>query len=153
MKVTLTSPAATQALAEKMGELAQAGTIIFLNGDLGAGKTTFTKGFARGLNIREMIKSPSYTIIREYEKGRLPFYHMDLYRLAGDNDELGLEEYFESDGVSVIEWANLLEEVPADYLTLTFSKTGDDARVIEFVAVGDQSSRYLAKIQEVATWK
>lgn len=149
MKITFYSPEETQTFAEKMGELAQPGTIIFLNGDLGAGKTTFTKGFALGLGIKQMIKSPSYTIIREYEQGRIPFYHMDLYRLAGDNDELGLEEYFESPSVTVIEWANLLEDLPEDFLTLSFNKIDDDTRLIELTAVGPKSSAYLAKIQEV----
>lgn len=149
MKITFYSPEETQTFAKKMGELAQPGTIIFLNGDLGAGKTTFTKGFALGLGIKQMIKSPSYTIIREYEQSRIPFYHMDLYRLAGDNDELGLEEYFESPSVTVIEWANLLEDLPDDYLTLNFDKIDDDTRLIELTAVGQRSSAYLTKIQEV----
>ncbi len=152
MFVELNNPEETMAFAQKMGELAEAGTVIFLNGDLGAGKTTFTKGFALGLNISQMVKSPSYTIIREYENGRLPLYHMDLYRLEGHNDDLGLEEYFEGEGVSVVEWANLLEEKPADYLTLTFKKLSDESREIELAAIGKNSEAFLKAI-EGASWK
>ena len=95
----------TLALAQKLGELVQARDVILLEGDLGAGKTTFTKGLALGLGIEQVVKSPTYTIIREYTKGRLPLYHMDVYRLEeAGSDEMGLEEYFYGDGVSVVEW-------------------------------------------------
>lgn len=149
MEKIFSTPEATQSFAEIMGKLAPSGAVIFLNGDLGAGKTTFTKGFAKGLKIESMIKSPSYTIIREYEEGRLPFYHMDLYRLAGDNDDLGLEEYFTSSGVSVIEWGNLLEDLPADYLTVTFEKLGDNSRKLIFSAHGKISETYLQELEQV----
>ncbi|WP_071131645.1 tRNA (adenosine(37)-N6)-threonylcarbamoyltransferase complex ATPase subunit type 1 TsaE [Enterococcus timonensis] len=151
MEKIFTSPEETQTFAQHLGQLCVGGEIIFLNGDLGAGKTTFTKGFARGLDISAMIKSPSYTIIREYENGRLPFYHMDLYRLAGDNDELGLEEYFQSSGVTVIEWGNLLEDLPADFLTITFEKTGEESRKLILTAHGLKSEKFLEKV-EASQW-
>lgn len=146
MEYQLTSPEETQALAAKLAQLVTPGTVLFLIGDLGAGKTTFTKGFALGLGIKQMIKSPSYTIIREYETGRLPFYHMDLYRLAGNNDDLGLEEYFEGEGVSVVEWANLLEELPRDYVTITFTKTSLEGRILNLKATGPNSTALLKKL-------
>ncbi len=84
-----------------------AGDVLVLDGDLGAGKTTFTKGLAAGLEIPDIIKSPTFTIIHEYQDGRLPLYHMDAYRLEnGGAEDLGLEEYFDGDGVSVVEWAD-----------------------------------------------
>lgn len=146
MEYQLTSPEETQALAAKLAQLVTPGTVLFLIGDLGAGKTTFTKGFALGLGIKQMIKSPSYTIIREYETGRLPFYHLDLYRLAGNNDDLGLEEYFEGEGVSVVEWANLLEELPRDYVTITFTKTSLEGRILNLKATGPNSTVLLKKL-------
>ncbi|MGX7199611.1 tRNA (adenosine(37)-N6)-threonylcarbamoyltransferase complex ATPase subunit type 1 TsaE [Enterococcus nangangensis] len=146
MEYQLTSPEETQVLAAKLAQLVTPGTVLFLIGDLGAGKTTFTKGFALGLGIKQMIKSPSYTIIREYETGRLPFYHLDLYRLAGNNDDLGLEEYFEGEGVSVVEWANLLEELPRDYVTITFTKTSLEGRILNLKATGPNSTALLKKL-------
>ncbi len=145
---TFDTPELTENFAEKLGEIVTSGQIIILIGDLGAGKTTFTKGFGKGLTIKRMIKSPSYTIIREYEEGRLPFYHMDLYRLEGNNDDLGLEEYFEGEGVVVIEWGNLLEEFPKDYLQITFEKDGETKRTLHLKAFGEKSADYLRKIGE-----
>ncbi len=94
----------TEELAKVIGEVALPGDNLVLTGDLGAGKTTLTKGIARGLGIEQMIKSPTYTIIREYDQGRLPLYHMDIYRVAASGADLGLDEYFEGEGLSVIEW-------------------------------------------------
>ena len=103
LKIKVESAEQTQAIAKKMGPLLQARDILLLDGDLGAGKTTFTKGLAEGLGIHRNIKSPTFTIIREYQQGRLPLYHMDVYRLEETGgDDLGLEEYFEGDGVSVV---------------------------------------------------
>src|SRR5699024_12363354 len=95
----------TKKIAADLTQYLQPGDVLLLEGNLGAGKTTFTKGLAEGLGINRVIKSPTYTLIREYEDGRLPLYHMDVYRLeeSGSTD-LGLEEYFEGEGVSVIEW-------------------------------------------------
>ena len=89
-----------------------------LEGDLGAGKTTFTKGLAKGLDIKKTVNSPTFTIIKEY-KGRLPLYHMDVYRVADSFEDLGFDEYFEGDGVTVVEWAHLIEEqLPVELLTI-----------------------------------
>ena len=106
----------TFALGKSMGEAAKAGSIYCLDGDLGAGKTVFAKGFAAGLGITEPVTSPTFTIVREYREGRLPLYHFDAYRIA-DPDELlaiGYEEYFYGDGVCLIEWAELIDELIPD---------------------------------------
>lgn len=133
-KITLTSRDQTIALGKTIGLQLQAGDVLVLDGDLGAGKTTFTKGLAAGLEIPDLIKSPTFTIIHEYQDGRLPLYHMDAYRLEeGGAADLGLEEYFDGDGVSVVEWAEFVEdELPADFLAIHFKRTSDDnTRILE----------------------
>ncbi|MBB1080325.1 tRNA (adenosine(37)-N6)-threonylcarbamoyltransferase complex ATPase subunit type 1 TsaE [Limosilactobacillus sp. STM2_1] len=134
-KLTMTGRNATIDLGNRIGQQLRAGDVLVLDGDLGAGKTTFTKGIAKGLEIPDIIKSPTFTIIHEYQDGRLPLYHMDAYRLEnGGAEDLGLEEYFDGDGVSVVEWAEFVEdELPADYLAIHFKRTGDDdTRILEF---------------------
>ncbi len=141
----------TEELAKVIGEVAQPGDNLVLTGDLGAGKTTLTKGIARGLGIEQMIKSPTYTIIREYDQGRLPLYHMDIYRVAASGADLGLDEYFEGEGLSVIEWGNLLEEaLPEDYLELILEKSDTDLeyRYVKFQAYGEQSEAFKQRIME-----
>ncbi|MHC3377356.1 tRNA (adenosine(37)-N6)-threonylcarbamoyltransferase complex ATPase subunit type 1 TsaE [Ligilactobacillus equi] len=133
----------TQNIAQKLADLVQAGDIILLTGDLGAGKTTFTKGLAKGLGIKANIKSPTFTLIREYHQGRLPLYHMDVYRLEEvGGDELGLEEYFNGDGVSVVEWAKFVaDEIPVDNLEVIFTKDSEnpDYRKLSFLGHGSRS--------------
>ena len=139
MKFTVTDPSQTKRLGEELAAQLQPGDVVLLDGDLGAGKTTFTKELANGLGIKRNIKSPTFTIIREYQDGRIPLYHMDVYRLeVGGSDELGLDEYFNGDGVSVVEWSKFAEdELPANYLRLKFTRQdqlGDNNREIEFTA-------------------
>ena len=100
-------------LGVAIGEKAQAGQVYTLNGDLGVGKTVFTQGLAKGLGITEAVKSPTFTIVQIYEEGRLPFYHFDVYRIGDieEMDEIGFEDYIYGEGVSLIEWANLIEEL------------------------------------------
>ena len=141
----------TEELAKVIGEVAKPGDNLVLTGDLGAGKTTLTKGIARGLGIEQMIKSPTYTIIREYDQGRLPLYHMDIYRVAASGADLGLDEYFEGEGLSVIEWGNLLEEaLPEDYLELILEKSDTDLeyRYVKLQAYGEQSEAFKQRIVE-----
>ena len=141
----------TEALAEIIGEVAQAGENIVLTGDLGAGKTTLTKGIAKGLGIDQMIKSPTYTIIREYSQGRLPLYHMDVYRVGEGASDLGLDEYFEGNGLSVIEWGNLLEaDLPEIYLEIVLTKDEEDMnkRYVDFHAYGEMAKAYQKRIEE-----
>lgn len=124
-------------LGRKMGEEARPGQIIALNGDLGVGKTIFTKGLAEGLGIREPISSPTFTIVQIYEEGRLPLYHFDVYRIGDpeEMDEIGYEDYFFGQGVSLVEWAELIEELmPEDTIWIKIGKNlekGFDYRRIE----------------------
>ena len=115
----------TYELGVKFGEAAKSGMVICLNGDLGVGKTVFTQGFAKGLGIEEPINSPTFTIIQEYYEGRIPFYHYDVYRISDvmEMDELGYEDYFYGNGVCLIEWACLIEEIiPKDAIYITIEK-------------------------------
>lgn len=148
--IELTGLDMTEKLAKVIGQVSEAGDNLILTGDLGAGKTTMTKGIALGLGIDQMIKSPTYTIIREYGQGRLPLYHMDIYRVAASGADLGLDEYFEGDGLSVVEWGNLLEEaVPEDYLELILEKsdTDLDKRYVKFRAYGSQGADFEKRIR------
>ncbi|MQB70530.1 tRNA (adenosine(37)-N6)-threonylcarbamoyltransferase complex ATPase subunit type 1 TsaE [Lactobacillus reuteri] len=147
--LTLTNRDATIALGKKIGQQLVAGDVLVLDGDLGAGKTTFTKGLAAGLEIPDIIKSPTFTIIHEYQDGRLPLYHMDAYRLEnGGAEDLGLEEYFDGDGVSVVEWAEFVEdELPTDFLAIHFKRTGDDnTRILEFEPYGQHFDQIVKSV-------
>lgn len=103
----------THALGVKFGQQAKPGDVCTLVGDLGVGKTVLTQGIAEGLGITEPINSPTFTIVQVYEEGRLPFYHFDVYRIGDieEMDEIGYEDYFYGDGLTMIEWANLIEEI------------------------------------------
>ena len=107
----------TYQAGRQLGLFAKPGEIYCLNGDLGVGKTVFTKGFAEGIGIQEPVNSPTFTIIQQYEEGRLPLYHFDVYRISDidEMEEIGYEDYFFGDGVCLIEWANLIEEIIPDY--------------------------------------
>lgn len=108
-----------------LGQKAEAGQVYCLDGDLGVGKTVFTKGFACGLGIDEPVSSPTFTILQEYESGRLPLYHFDVYRIADveEMDEIGFDDYIEGDGVCLIEWANLIKEIlPKDPIFISIEK-------------------------------
>ena len=113
MIIETNSEKETYAFGLELGKKAHAGQVYTLVGDLGVGKTVFTKGLARGLDILEPVSSPTFTIVQVYEEGRLPFYHFDVYRIGDveEMDEIGYEDYIYGDGVSLIEWANLIEEI------------------------------------------
>lgn len=133
------SPEATMELAEKLGKTVQPGDVITLEGDLGAGKTSFTKGLAKGLGVKRVVKSPTFTIIKEY-KGRIPLYHMDVYRMEDDMEDLGLDEYFYGEGVSVIEWPSMIQsQLPEDRLVIALSHLGETSREISIQATGSRS--------------
>ncbi|KQL43404.1 tRNA threonylcarbamoyladenosine biosynthesis protein TsaE [Brevibacillus choshinensis] len=135
-KWTLSGVEETHRFAERLATFLQPGDFMALEGDLGAGKTTFTQGLGRGLGVRQVVNSPTFTIIKEYQ-GRLPLYHMDVYRVGDDADSLGLDDYFFGEGVCVVEWASLIEEVlPADRLTVLLGREGEDVRLIELVPQG-----------------
>lgn len=152
--ITLVDTAATEKLGKMIGEAATPSDNLVLTGDLGAGKTTLTKGIALGLGIDQMIKSPTYTIIREYQQGSLPLYHMDVYRIESGADDLGLDDYFEGDGLSVIEWGKQLGEyMPEDYLELVLSKDDQDEnlRRVSLNANGKQAEDFKARILKAWT--
>ena len=115
----------TAALGEKIGQNAKPGEVYTLVGDLGVGKTVLTQGIAHGLGITEPICSPTFTIVQVYETGRMPFYHFDVYRIADieEMDEIGYEDYFYGEGLTMIEWANLIEEIlPPNRMEITIAK-------------------------------
>lgn len=115
----------TFALGRSLGEAAKAGEVYTLIGDLGVGKTVFTQGFAAGLGLKEPVSSPTFTIVQIYEKGRLPFYHFDVYRIGDveEMEEIGYEDCFYGQGVSMIEWADLIQEIlPRHYRRVTIEK-------------------------------
>ncbi len=142
----------TKELAYLLASLAKEKDVIVLTGDLGTGKTAFTQSFAEKLGITQRIKSPTYTIIREYQSGRLPLYHMDVYRLNGDTESLGLEEYFEGDGICMIEWGNLIEaELPQDHLEIILEKLPDseETRRITFKDSGNRSQKLVKQLKNL----
>ncbi|MBJ8325106.1 tRNA (adenosine(37)-N6)-threonylcarbamoyltransferase complex ATPase subunit type 1 TsaE [Streptococcus pacificus] len=133
------------AIGQQIGQQLQKNDLIILTGDLGAGKTTLTKGIAKGLGITQMIKSPTYTIVREYE-GRLTLYHLDVYRIGGDSESIDLDDFVYGDGVTVIEWGELiLEDLPSDYLTITIRKT-KEGRHLELIPNGPIANKRLEAI-------
>nr|MDH3092307.1 tRNA (adenosine(37)-N6)-threonylcarbamoyltransferase complex ATPase subunit type 1 TsaE [Bacillus velezensis]WGE00756.1 tRNA (adenosine(37)-N6)-threonylcarbamoyltransferase complex ATPase subunit type 1 TsaE [Bacillus velezensis] len=141
------NPEETKAVAKLAASLAKPGDILTLEGDLGAGKTTFTKGFAEGLGITRVVNSPTFTIIKEYHDGSLPLYHMDVYRMEDESEDLGLEEYFEGQGVCLIEWAHLIQDQsPAERPQIVIKRAGDEARDITFTACG---TRYETLCEEI----
>lgn len=133
------------AFGDKLGQTLEENDILILTGDLGAGKTTLTKGIAEGLQISQMIKSPTYTIVREYQ-GRLPLYHLDVYRIGDDPDSIDLDDFIYGDGVTVIEWGNLLDlSLFDDYLEIILTKK-EDGRLIEIKANGPRSCQLLGEL-------
>jgi tRNA threonylcarbamoyladenosine biosynthesis protein TsaE len=136
----------TMSLAEKLGTILQPGDVLTLAGDLGAGKTTFTKGLAKGLGITRTVNSPTFTIIKEY-KGRIPLYHMDVYRLEDSDEDLGFEEYFSGDGVCVVEWAVFIEDyLPEERMELVISHKGENEREFQIKPIG---KRYEERVKEI----
>lgn len=135
------SPEETEKLGRKLASEASPGQVFTLIGDLGVGKTVFTQGFADGLEIDEAICSPTFTIVQVYDTGRLPFYHFDVYRIGDieEMDEIGYEDYIYGDGVSLIEWANLIEDIlPESYTRVTIEKNlekGFDYRKITIESI------------------
>ena len=129
----------TIAIAENIEAEKFPGMVICLNGELGSGKTVFTKGFANALGIDETITSPTFNIIKEYTNGELPLYHMDVYRLEGTPESTGILDYFEKDGIVIIEWANLIKDyLPEERLDIFFKVTEEDKRIMKFVPYGEK---------------
>ncbi len=129
-KITTHNDMETIAIAQNFESEKFPNMVICLNGELGSGKTVFTKGFANALGIKETVTSPTFNIIKEYN-GELPLYHMDVYRLDGNTDGLGIEEYFTKGGVVIIEWANMIKDIlPEKRLDIKFKVSGENSRVM-----------------------
>ncbi|GAB5054886.1 MULTISPECIES: tRNA (adenosine(37)-N6)-threonylcarbamoyltransferase complex ATPase subunit type 1 TsaE [Pediococcus] len=143
----------TEKIGAQLAPILEPNDVLLLDGDLGAGKTTFTKGLAKGLGIKRYVKSPTFTIIHEYHEGRMPLYHMDVYRLEdGGGDDLGWDEYFFGGGVSVIEWSQYIRDyLPDDYLKLKIARNDDDddQRILTFEPQGQHYEELVAQLKEV----
>lgn len=127
----------TIALGEKLGRLLPKGTTIALKGDLAGGKTTFTKGIGKALNIEQVINSPTFTILKIYN-GDLPLYHIDAYRLENSHYDLGMDE-FEDEGIMVVEWPEYYEDyLPQEYIEISFNYIDDNSREIIFISHGNK---------------
>lgn len=138
-KITTNSEEETFILAQNFEAEKFDNMIICLIGELGSGKTVFTKGFADALGIEENITSPTFNIIKEYNSGEMNLYHMDVYRLEGDTSELGLDEYLTKKGVVIIEWADMIKsELPEERLEIKFKISGEEKRVLTITPYGEK---------------
>ena len=132
MQYITNSPAETEAIGAALGKIIKKGTVIAYRGDLGAGKTAFTRGLARGLGCTEIVTSPTYTIVNEYLGGRIPLFHFDMYRLRSSDDlfDIGWEDYLDRGGVCAVEWSENVDDAMEDALYITIEKLGEDSRRI-----------------------
>ena len=132
MEFITKSPAQTERVGEALGKRLSAGAVIAYRGDLGAGKTAFTRGLARGLGITESVTSPTYTIVNEYLGGRLPLFHFDMYRLGGEDElfDIGWEDYLERGGVCAVEWSENVPDAMENAISVTIFRLDEDTRKI-----------------------
>ena len=132
MEFITNSPLETEKVGETLGKSLQPGTILAYEGDLGAGKTAFTRGLARGLGCAEQVTSPTYTIVNEYLSGRMPLFHFDMYRLSCADDlwDIGWDDYLERGGVCAVEWSENVRDAMEDAITVCIQKLGEDTRKI-----------------------
>ena len=132
MQYITNSPAETEQIGAALGRILSPGTVLAYRGDLGAGKTAFTRGLARGLGYQEPVTSPTYTIVNEYLGGRLPLFHFDMYRLASSDDlwDIGWEDYLDRGGVCAVEWSENVEDAMEGAIWVTIEKTGEESRKI-----------------------
>ena len=149
MKIEINSASEMQKLGAGLAHNAEPHDLLLLNGDLGAGKTTMTQGLGRALNIRRPVKSPTFTIVREYREGTMPLFHMDFYRLENDDlSSIDLNSYLAEPGLVVIEWPQLImDDLPDEYLQLTIKRVDDSwnstKRMIEFEVKGNRNQKWL----------
>ena len=132
MEFITNSPIETEAVGEALGKVLKPGSILAYQGDLGAGKTAFTRGLARGLGAKEQVTSPTYPSDTEYLSGRMPLFHFDMYRLASSDDlwDIGWEDYLERGGVCAVEWSENVDDAMEDAIIVCIQKTGEDSRKI-----------------------
>ena len=139
MEFITNSPIETESVGEALGKVLQPGSILAYEGDLGAGKTAFTRGLARGLGATEQVTSPTYTIVNEYLSGRMPLFHFDMYRLASSDDlwDIGWEDYLERGGVCAVEWSENVADAMEDAITVCIQKLGEESRKITITGGGE----------------
>lgn len=138
-KITSRSIEDTMELAENIESEKFPGMIICLDGELGSGKTVFVKGFAKSLGLEETITSPTFNIVKEYISGEMPLYHMDVYRLEDGDESIGFNDYFNSDGVSIIEWSELISDIlPEERLDIKFKVIDENTRIIKLTPHGSK---------------
>ncbi len=132
MEFITNSPAQTEAVGAALAQCLTPGTVIAYRGDLGAGKTAFTRGLAKGLGIKDSVTSPTYTIVNEYTSGRLPLFHFDMYRLGSEEElfDIGWEDYLERGGVCCVEWSENVWNALEQPIIVTISRLGEDSRKI-----------------------
>ena len=143
----------TQRLGLRLGTLVKPGSVVLLEGTMGSGKTVFAQGVALGLEVKEHVTSPSYTLIKEYQSGKFPFYHIDLYRVGSDDSlwSLGLEEYLEGDGICVIEWPRKVRDfLPENWLLINIEIMTDTKRELHFESEGDRFQEVLYEYRRLA---
>ena len=153
-KLEINSAEDMQKLGASLAKTAEPHDLLLLNGDLGAGKTTMTQGLGRELGIHRPVKSPTFTIVREYREGKMPLFHMDMYRLEdGDLSSIDMPGYLAEDGLVVIEWPQfIIDDLPNDYLELTIKRVDDSwdstKRIVEFKTVGERNQVWLSDIKK-----
>ena len=136
-KITTYSEKETIEVAQNLESEKFPNMVICLEGDLGSGKTIFTKGFAQALGIEETVTSPTFNIIKEYTSGEMPLYHMDVYRLDGDVSDIGIEDYYKKNGVTIIEWADTIKDfLPEERLDIKIKVLDEDTRLLTFIPHG-----------------
>lgn len=140
----------TKEIGIYLASLLERGDVITLEGDLGAGKTTFTKGIAKGLGVKRAVTSPTFMIIKEYD-GELPFYHMDAYRLEHSDEDIGFDEYFYGDGISVVEWASFIEDyLPEERLMIKIEHVNTEKRKLTMIPKGKKFEKVLLRLKELS---
>jgi tRNA threonylcarbamoyladenosine biosynthesis protein TsaE len=148
---TIRNEQETALLAERIAKLIKPGAVLALDGDLGAGKTTFSQKFAKAIGVNDVVNSPTFTIIKEYEGASMPFYHMDVYRLSLEEAyDLGLDDYFYGSGVTIVEWARLIEELlPPERLEMYIAHEGGEERNIRITGIGEPYASWCGALDEM----
>lgn len=147
-KIEITTPEKMINLGEKIGTNLKENMIVLMEGDLGAGKTTMTKGIAKALGIDRVVNSPTFTIMKIYDGGRLPLYHMDVYRLDNHSGDEYLEEYFENSGVTIIEWAHRISDIlPNEYLLINIDYLENGNRLVTLKANSSEYEKLLESVK------
>ena len=137
----------TMEIAENIESEKFPGMIICLNGELGSGKTVFVKGFAKALGITDTVTSPTFSLVKEYMDGEMPLYHMDVYRLDDTNNNIGITDYFNKDGVCIVEWPEMIQDqLPEERLDVKIKVVDDETRVLVFTPYGQQYEDLLTAV-------